>query len=307
MKISNLVLLSIATLFLLFVGFQSCTFVIKEGQIGIVSRLGKIQRNADNKLNLKEPGLHFKLPVIEKVKILDARIQTLNTTQAEPFITSEKKELYVDYYVQWRIDDSEKFYLKTQGENIKADNLLRKYIEGSLREQIGHLTIQEIVTGQSNDTMGKDEESGSKREQVMQNALASTELKAKEIGISIIDVRMKQINLPPAVSNSIYQRMSTERHAVAQLHRSQGKKEAEVLKATADREAQVKIYDANRKANEIRSEGDALSTQIYANTYSKSPELFDFLRSMDAYNNSLTSGNNIIVTDENSEFFKYFR
>src|SRR5574344_378128 len=147
MKVSNFILFALAVIVVLFVGFQSCTFVIKEGQVGIVSRLGKIQRTSDSKLNLKEPGLHFKLPVIEKVKILDSRIQTLNTTQAEPFITTEKKELYIDYYVQWRIDDSESFYLKTQGENIKAVNLLRKYIEGSLREQIGHLTIQEIVTG----------------------------------------------------------------------------------------------------------------------------------------------------------------
>ena len=288
-----------------FIGNMSA-FVVKEGEVALVFHMCKIKR--DNNNAELGPGIHFKWPLVEKVKILDKRIQTLSTNKPEPFITTEKKEVYIDYYVQWKIDNTENYFITTQGEKLKAENLIRKYIDSSLREQVGSLTIQEIVTGQSRDANGKETvEMSSKREQVMQEALASTLAKAKEIGVDIIDVRMKQINLPPAVSSSIYQRMSTERNAVAQLHRSQGKKEAEEIKAKADRESKVALSNAQRQAKEIRSEGDALSTKIYAEAYTQNPELFDFLRSMEAYRNSLATGDNVIVTDHDNEFLKYMK
>ncbi len=283
------------------------TFTVKEGQVGIVSRFSKILRDDAGHFDVHKPGIYFKWPMIEEVKYLDSRIQTLNTPKTEPFITSEKKELYIDYYVQWRIKDGsiEQFYLKTQGDTMHAEVLIRKYIESSLREQIGNLTIQEIVTGQSHNN--PNEESNSKREQIMQTALVNAEQKAKELGVAIVDVRMKQINLPPAVSSSIYKRMSTERNAVAQLHRSEGKKEAERIKANADREANIKISEAEKKAKEIRAAGDAKAANIYATAYKKDIELYEFLRSMEAYKNSFSQGESVIVTDKHNQFFKYFQ
>jgi membrane protease subunit HflC len=303
----NNFLWTVALFFLiLFIVLSSSVFVIKEGEVGFVLQFGKIQRS-DNTVEI-EPGLHFKIPFIQKVYKLDKRIQTLSTNKAEPFNTTEKKEVYIDYYVQWRIDNTEIYYTKTRADRTNAENLIRKYIDISLREQIGSLTIQELVTGQSHNKAGEEvAETASKREQVMQKALASTLDKAKEIGVEIIDVRMKQINLPPAVSSSIYKRMSTERHAVAQLHRSKGKKQAEEIKAKADKDSKITLSNAQRKAKEIRSEGDAQSTKIYAEAYSQNPELFDFLRSMDAYRASMIEGDNIIVTDSENEFFKYLK
>ncbi|MDD6177975.1 MAG: protease modulator HflC [Succinivibrionaceae bacterium] len=292
----------------LVIALSSSLFIIKEGEVGLVLFFNKIQRDSENNA-VYTPGIHFKWPIFEKVIKLDQRIQTF-TSKTEPFITKEKKELYIDYYVQWRIDDVETYYMKTRaGDKFIAENNIRKYIDNSLRAQIGNLTIQEIVTGQSasDEANANYEDASSKREQVMQQALTSTEKQTKELGVSIVDVRMKKINLPETVSNSIYLRMRTERKAVAQLHRSLGKQKAEEIKAKADRDAKVIISEAEKKGKEIRSEGDAESTRIYAKSYSQNAALYDFLRSMEAYRNSLQNGGNVIVTGEDSEFFKYFK
>ena len=188
---------------------------------------------------------------------------------------------------------------------------MRRRITNSLRSQIGKLTIHEIVSGQGNEdnTFDASEPSvigSSKRDEVMQNALKDIGSSATELGIQIVDVRIKQINLPPEVSNSIYQRMRAERDAVAKLHRSQGRQEAEAIRAKADREVVVKVAQAERKARMLKGEGDAQATKIYADAYSQNPELFDFLRSMDAYRNSMKSGNDVMVINPDNEFFRYF-
>lgn len=332
-----------------FLAFNS-VFVISEGNVGIVTRFGKVLRNSDSELAVSTPGLHFKIPFIDKVRVLDARIQTLSA-RADRFVTAEKKDLIIDSYVKWRISDPSTFYLTTAGGNImQAEELLRRRINNSLRSQIGRLTIHEIVSGQEktgsygemdssfdsvtdkkdlgktlaiqvtnddtlkvdsdklSDTANDDENiiSSSKRDQVMQNALRDLGKGSNELGIQIVDVRIKQINLPPEVSNSIYQRMRAERDAVAKLHRSQGRREAETIKAQADREVAVKIATAEREARRLMGEGDAEATRIYADAYGQNAELFDFLRSMDAYKKSMSKGNDVLVLKPDSEFFRYF-
>ncbi len=293
------------------------TFVVQEGERAIVTRFAKVVRNSDGALNIVEPGLHFKVPFIDKIRKLDARIQTLNST-ADRFVTSEKKDLIIDSYVKWRIEDFAQYYLSTGGNIMQADELLKKKITNSLRSQIGRLTIKEIVSGKSDgdakdkgevdDSANgkKNDEFASKRDEVMQNALIATRDSARDLGIRIVDVRMKQINLPDEVSSSIYQRMRAERNAVAKLHRSQGRQEAETIRANADRRAAVRIAEADRDAKVIRSKGEAQATDIYAKTYSSDPELYDFLRSMEAYKKSFVGGGNVIVTAPENSYLKHF-
>ena len=295
------------------VAFNSL-FVIKEGNVGIVTRFGAVVRTSDAELNVSKPGLHFKIPFIDKIRILDSRIQTLSS-RADRFVTSEKKDLIIDSYVKWRISDPATFYLTTAGGNkMQAEELLRRRITNSLRSQIGRLTIHEIVSGQGSEDIntpsGANEEpaviGASKRDEVMQNALKDIGTSATELGIEIVDVRIKQINLPPEVSNSIYQRMRAERNAVAKLHRSEGRKEAETIRAKADREVAIKVAAAERDARKLKGEGDAEATRIYAEAYSRNPELFNFLRSMDAYRASMQSGRDVMVLKPDSEFLRYF-
>ena len=295
------------------VAFNSL-FVIREGNVGIVTRFGAVVRTSDAELNVSRPGLHFKIPFIDKIRILDSRIQTLSS-RADRFVTSEKKDLIIDSYVKWRISDPATFYLTTAGGNkMQAEELLRRRITNSLRSQIGRLTIHEIVSGQGSEDIntpsGVNEEpaviGASKRDEVMQNALKDIGTSATELGIEIVDVRIKQINLPPEVSNSIYQRMRAERNAVAKLHRSEGRKEAETIRAKADREVAIKVAAAERDARKLKGEGDAEATKIYAEAYSRNPELFNFLRSMDAYRASMQSGRDVMVLKLDSEFLRYF-
>lgn len=311
-KIMNL-LLGLALLgFLLF----NSLYVISEGNVGIVTRFGKVLRDSDSSLKVSHPGLHFKIPFVDKVKTMDARLQTLSSS-ANRFVTSEKKDVIIDSYVKWIIEDAATYYLTTAGGNkMQAEELLERKINNSLRSQIGRLTIHEIVSGQEgteeqeNAFDSSSDESAvigaSKRDEVMQNALRDIGDSAVSLGVRIVDVRIKQINLPPEVSNSIYQRMRAERDAVAKLHRSQGRKEAETIKAQADREVIVKIAEAERQSRILKGEGDAEAVKIYAEAYKCSPEFFEFMRSMDAYKNSITSGNDVLVMKPDSEFFKFF-
>ena len=317
----NTLNISLILIFVLaFIGFNSL-YVVTEGTKGIVTRFGKVVRDSEGKLQIVDPGLHLKAPFIDQVKALDVKIQTISSS-ADRFVTSEKKDVIIDSYVKWQILDAATYYLTTAGGNkMQAEELLRRRINNSLRSQIGRLTIHQIVSGQNSGKNQATEEenvfdssdsevvavaSQSKRDEVMQNALKDIGASAKALGIKIVDVRIKQINLPPEVSNSIYQRMRAERDAVAKLHRSQGRKEAEAIKAHADREVVVKIAEAERQARTLRGEGDAEATRIYAQAYKQNPQLFEFLRSMDAYKKSMSSGKDVLVLKPDSEFFKYF-
>ncbi|MCT7940722.1 MULTISPECIES: protease modulator HflC [Shewanella] len=277
------------------IGFSS-VMVVNEGERAIVSRFGKVVKdNIDGEevTRVFQPGLHIKFPVVDKPRYMDARIQTLDGA-ADRFVTSEKKDLMVDSYVKWRISDFEKYYLSTNG-GIKAnaEKLLQAKISNDLRTEFGRRTIREIVSG--------------KRDELQIDALTNASESASNLGIEVVDVRVKQINLPANVSNSIYQRMRAERQAVAKEHRAQGKEQAEIIRATTDANVTVKVAGAERNALTIRGEGDALAAKIYADAYNKDAEFYGFLRSLEAYKESFAGNSDIMVLEPDSDFFKYMK
>ncbi len=274
----------------------SSIFTVREGQVGIVFQFGKVVRDSSSDdenapPKIYAPGLHFKIPLIENVKTLDVRIQSMESS-ADRFVTSEKKDLIIDSYVKWLIEDPAKFFLTTNGgDYIVATDLLKNKINNGLRSEIGSRTIKEIVSGE--------------RSEVMQSALLNS-ASSSELGIKVIDVRIKQINLPVEVSNSIFERMRAERNAVAKEHRALGIKQAEFIRAEVDREVSVMLATAQKNAKEVKGAGDAQAVKIYADAYKLDQNLFNFLRSMAAYKKSMTSGNNIIVVKPDGEFFDNF-
>lgn len=285
----NLLVIFIAALFLFAV---SSVFIVSEGQRGIVFQFKKIERDAAGEMIVYEPGLHFKWPLIEDVKKLDARIQTLDEAP-DRFVTSEKKDLMVDSYVKWKIVDFSTFYLRTAGNVENAKALLKQKVNNGLRSEFGNRTIKEIVSGD--------------RDGIMAKALESASSSREDLGIEVIDVRVKAINLPKEVSSSIYDRMRAERTAVAKEHRSQGQEQSEILRATIDAKVTVMLADAQKKAFEIRGEGDALAAKVYADVYSKDPEFYGFVRSLEAYEKSFSSKSDIMVVKPDSDFFHYLK
>lgn len=274
--------------------FYASVFVVVEGERGIVLQFGKVKREQGTELpTLYGPGLHFKVPMIDQVRKLDARLQTLDD-QPDRFITSEKKDLIIDSFVKWRIDDFATYYLATGGGNrLQAESLLRRRINNSLRSEIGNLTIREIVSG--------------KRGEVMEAALRDQLESSTDLGIKVVDVRIKQINLPTEISTSIYQRMRAERAAVAREHRSQGREQSEIIKAKADRDVTVMIAEAQRNGRTLRGEGDASAAKIYADAYSADPDFFSFIRSLEAYRKSFEHGGDLMVLKPDGDFFRFLK
>ena len=284
--------LLIAVVVLFVILLSGSLFVVSEGERAIVIQFGKVQRDdATGETRVFEPGLHFKLPFIDSVRRLDARIQTLDDVP-DRFVTSEKKDLIVDSYVKWKIADFAKYYLSTQGGNkLQAEALLKQKVNNGLRSEFGARTIAQIVSGE--------------RSALMNQAMEQASESSKELGIEIVDVRVKQVNLPNEVSNAIFQRMRAERAAVAREHRSEGQEQAEVIRADIDAKVTVMLADAERNARQVRGEGDALAAQIYATSYSKNPDFYSFLRSMDAYRKSFNGKDDVMVLAPDSDFFKY--
>lgn len=274
------------------VGLMS-VFVVKEGERGIVIRFGRVLKTDDDMARIYGPGLQVKVPLFDRVKLLDARIQTMDD-QSDRFVTSEKKDVIIDSYVKWRIKDFGQYYLSTGGGNkLTAEALLQRKVADGLRAEIGSKTIKEIVS--------------EKREQVMAEVLEDARISAEDIGIEVIDLRIKKINLPDEISDSIYERMRAEREAVARRHRSQGREKAEVIRAQAELEVATVLAEAERTARVTRGEADAEVAKIYADTFSKEPEFYNFLRSLQAYENSFNNKGDIMVVDPNSEFFQYMK
>ncbi len=269
---------------------------VQEGTRGIMLRFGKVLRDSDNKVVVYQPGLHFKVPFIEKLKVLDARIRTLDGT-ADRFVTIEKKDLLVDSYVKWRISNFGRFYTATGGGDYRlAANLLRRKVNDRLRSEIGSRTIQDIVSGTRGELMA-----GAKK------ALNTGADSAADLGIKVIDVRVKQINLPDEVSSSIYQRMRAERDAVAREHRSEGKEKAAFIQADVDRKVTVILATANKQAQALRGEGDAMAAKLYTDAFSKYPQFFSFMRSMEAYQASFKNKGNLMIVKPDSDFFRYMQ
>jgi modulator of FtsH protease HflC len=284
-------LIAVLVILLGFAAYGSL-FVVSEGQKAIVIKFGKVQRDADNTTVVFEPGLHFKLPLVDRVVTLDSRIQTLDEVP-DRFVTAEKKDLIVDLYVKWRIKDFAKYYLATGGIKDSAEVLLQQKVNNGLRSEFGTRTISQIVSGE--------------RSELMDEAMAQASTSSDELGIEIVDVRVKQINLPVEVRNFIFQRMRTERDAVAREHRSEGKEKAEFIKADMDAKITVMLADAERNARKLKGEGDAQAAKIYAETYTKDPEFYSFLRSMDAYKASFNSKSDVLVVEPDSDFFRYMK
>jgi len=284
---------SIAIISLLLILAVSSVFVIYEGQRGIVFQFSKIKRDsATDEMMVYAPGLHFKIPFIETVRKLDARIQTLDEP-ADRFVTSEKKDLMVDSFVKWRIVDFSTYYLRTSGSVDNARALLKQKVNNGLRTEFGNRTIKEIVSGD--------------RSAIMTKALESAASSREDLGIEVVDVRIKAINLPTEISNSIYERMRAERTAVAKEHRSQGQEQAEIIRATIDAKVTVMLAEAQKNAFTVRGEGDAMAAKVYADAYSQDADFYSFYRSLEAYEKSFSSKSDIMVVKPDSEFFRFLK
>ncbi|MCG3730950.1 protease modulator HflC [Vibrio cincinnatiensis] len=296
-------------------------FVIPEGERGIVIRFGRILKDNNDVSKIYEPGLHFKMPVFDRVRTLDARIQTMDS-RSDRFVTSEKKDVIIDSYVKWRIEDFGQYYLATGGGNaLTAEALLERRVTDVLRSEIGSREIKQIVSGPRNSNVLPDSaddeavateaakqalEIDGQRDEIMAEVLEETRVNAsRDLGVYVVDFRMKKINLPDEISESIYRRMRAERESVARRHRSQGREKAEVIRAQAELEVATIIAEADRTARVTRGEADATAAKVYANAYNKDPEFFSFLRSLKAYENSFSQKSDILVLDPKSDFFQY--
>ena len=274
----------------------SSVVVVTEGTRGIMLRFNKVQRDAENKVVVYEPGLHFKLPLIDSIKVLDARIRTLDGS-ATRFVTVEKKDLLVDSYVKWKISDFGRFYTATGGGDYnQASSLLSRKVNDRLRSEIGTRTIKDIVSGTRGELMA-----GAKK------ALNSGQDSTAELGIEVVDVRVKQINLPDEVSSSIYQRMRAERDAVAREHRSQGKEKAAFIQADVDRKVILILANANKAAQELRGNGDAAAAKLYSQAFAQEPQFYSFIRSLKAYESSFEGSDNMMILKSDSDFFRFMQ
>jgi len=239
-----------------------------------------------------EPGLHFKVPMINNVRKFDRRILTIDQ-KPERFLTLEKKDLIVDSYVKWRIKDVVQYYKTTQGDENTAGRLLYQNINNGLRDEFGKRTVQEVIAGDRTEIMG------------IMTSQASD--KATELGIEVIDVRIKKIDLPARVSESVYRRMRAERERVAKEFRSRGAEAAERIRADADRQSRIIRAEAYRDSEIARGEGDAKATEIYAKAYGNDKEFYKFYRSMTAYQNTFSKASDVILLEPDSEYFRYFK
>jgi membrane protease subunit HflC len=280
----------IALVVVVFLAFSSL-FVVKEGERGIVIQFGKVKRDSDQVTRVYEPGLHFKLPIFDSVRIIDARNQTLDD-RPDRFVTSEKKDLIVDSFIKWRVSDFAQYYLSTGNLKSQAEQLLKQKVNNALRTEFGTRTIKEIVSGERTELM----------EQAIEAAKSSSDL-----GIEVLDVRVKQINLPLEVSNPIFERMRAERLEVAKAHRSEGREKAEIIRADVDARITVMLAEAERESQTLRGEGDAEAAKVYADAFNKNPEFFSFVRSLEAYQNSFSNKQDVLIIEPDSDFFKYMK
>ena len=262
-------------------------FTVDQREFAMVFQLGEIREIVTS------PGLNFKWPLIQNVRFLDKRILTMDTPDTERFITSEKKNVLVDSFVKWRIDDVKQYYISVQGDEARAQTRLAQTINSSLREEFGRRTVHDVVSGE--------------REEIMRAVLASVEEDAKKIGVAIVDVRIKRVELPQEVSESVYRRMEAERKSVAAELRSQGFSAAEKIRAEGDRAREVIIAEAYRDAQRVRGEGDRKASAIYAKAFSENPEFYSFYRSLEVYRAGFKNKSDVLVLEPNSEFFKYLK
>lgn len=262
-------------------------FTVDQRKYAIIFQLGEVKEV------ITEPGLAFKLPLIQNVRFFDKRILTLDSADPERFLTAEKKPVLVDSFVKWRIHDVKQYYVSVGGDEQLARTRLSQTVNSGLREEFGKRTIHDVVSGE--------------RDRIMSEVLKKADADARTMGVQIVDVRLKRVDLPQEVSESVYRRMETERKRVANELRSQGAAEAEKIKADADKQREVIVAEAYRDAQKMKGEGDAKAAAIYGQAMGRNPEFYAFYRSMEAYRASFKGKSDIIVVEPNSEFFKYLK
>ena len=264
---------------------QSTLYIVKETERAVLLKFGEVEE-AD-----VAPGLHFKIPIMNKVRKFDSRILTLDA-RPQAYLTLEKKSLIVDSFVKWRVADVQKYYTATSGDEFKAAQLLSDRVDTGLRNKFGERTVTEVVSGE--------------REELMLELTQSlSDIAIQELGVEVLDVRVKRIDLPPTVSDSVYDRMRTEREREARELRSRGAELAEGIRADADRQKTVIEAEAYRESEQIRGEGDAIAARNYAEAYSQNSEFYSFYRSLQAYRESFSQNGDVLVLKPDSDFFKY--
>ncbi len=265
---------------------SAAVYTVDERENAIVFRFGEIIRSNDG------PGLHVKVPFIENVQKFDARIQTMDSNP-ERYLTVEKKNLVVDSFVKWRIRDVAKFYVTVRGLKSSAQARLAQRVNDSLREEFGKRPVQDVISGD--------------RAMIMDVVRQAMVEQANAIGVEIVDVRLKRVDLDPEVSERVYKRMEAERARVAKELRAKGAEEAEKIRADAERQREILLAEAFRDAERLRGEGDANATRIYAEAYGRDEEFFSLYRSLNAYENTFRGENDLLVIEPDSKFFRYFK
>ena len=262
-------------------------FTVDQRKHAIVFRLGEIVS-----INT-EPGLYAKLPIVDNVRYFDIRIHTVDTDDPERFLTSEKKNVLVDSFVKWRIADVRQYYISVAGDELRARIRLTQTVNDSLRAEFGKRTVHDVISGE--------------RDKIMELMRDKVDDDARKIGVEVLDVRLKRVDLTPEVSEAVYRRMEAERKRVANELRSQGFAEAEKIRAEADREREVTIARAYRDAQRVKGQGDAQAAGIYARAFEQDPEFYAFYRSLEAYRESFRNKSDLLILEPDSDFFRYLR
>jgi membrane protease subunit HflC len=277
----------IAVLIVVALLLSGTLFTVDQRQNAIVFQLGEVTDV------VQRPGLHFKVPLLQNVRLFDMRILTFDDAEPLRFLTQGNRPVLVDSFVKWRIADVKQYYVSVQGDEFRAMTRIKQTVAGVLRDEFGVRTVHEVVSGE--------------REQIMARVRDKVDQDLKRIGVEIIDVRLKRVDLPPDVSESVYRRMEAERKRIANELRSTGAAEAEKIRADADRQREVIVAEAFRDSQRTRGEGDAKSANIYAAAFSQNPEFFSFYRSMEAYRSTFRGRNDLMLLETNSDFLRYFR
>ncbi|HET7198083.1 MAG TPA: protease modulator HflC [Burkholderiales bacterium] len=262
-------------------------FTVDQRQNAIVFQLGEVKEV------VTEPGLHVKWPLLQNVRHFDMRILTYDDPEPLRFLTQGNRPVLVDSFVKWRIADVRQYYVSVQGDEFRAQTRIRQTVSGTLRDEFGIRTVHEVVSGE--------------RENIMARVREKVDQDLKRIGVAVIDVRLKRVDLPQEVSESVYRRMESERKRIANELRSTGAAEGEKIRADADRQREVILAEAYRDAQNVRGQGDARAAAIYAAAFSQNPEFFAFYRSMEAYRSTFRGRNDLLLLDANSQFLRYFR
>lgn len=263
-------------------------FIVDQREYALVFRLGELVSIK------KEPGLYFKVPLVDDLKFFEKRIVTLDWEQPAEIVTKENKTMTVDSFVKWRIVDPAKYYVSVkEGGEDAAEDRLSQVVNAGLRDEFGKRTVREVIAGE--------------RSAIMQSMQIRADREARQIGIQVVDVRLKRVDYSEDISKSVYDRMIAERKRIANQLRSEGAAASEKIRADADKQREVIIAEAFRDAQKLKGEGDAKAAEIYSTAYSKNPEFYAFYRSQEAYKNSFKSKADVMVLDPGSEFFKYMR